>query len=239
LIPRVGSAAYTTHEYWERRFAEEESYEWLAAYRDVASVVRAAVPDKAARVLLVGTGNSSLPMDLADDGYSRVVATDYSAVVIQRMRERAVAGGYGDRIGWAVQDMRALTLSPSSFDAVIDKAGMDALLADGGDTWSPPPALLAQAQSVADEVARVLVPGGVFIQITFSQPHFRRLYLMPKDESKRRFVSWERHDIPVGLGYFAYVLRTVAPSAAAAVASSGGAGEAGSAGGAASVDGGR
>jgi hypothetical protein len=38
---------------------------------------------------------------------------------------------------WEVMDMTALTFDDSSFDAVIDKAAMDALMCDEQDVWNP------------------------------------------------------------------------------------------------------
>jgi hypothetical protein len=39
---------------------------------------------------------------------------------------------------WLVMDMKKLNFESETFDIVIDKAGMDAILADeGGDVWHP------------------------------------------------------------------------------------------------------
>lgn len=92
------------------------------------------------------------------------------------------------------------------FDVVIDKAAMDAVLAAKGDTWDPPESLLLEAHAICESVCSVLRPGGLFIQVSFSQPHFRKPYLMQNpawwsDEG----VCVEKVD--AGFGYFAYIAR--------------------------------
>ena len=202
-ITPVHVATYTKKEYWDARFAVEVEKDWLCRYADVALVLEAALGGPAAararRILLVGSGNSSLPADMAAAGYEHVRATDISPVAVEAMRARV--GDAGGRLSWAVEDMQALSLPAAAVDAVLDKAALDALLAHGGDVWraeDEAPHLLALARTVVDEAHRVLAPGGVYICITFSQPHFRRQYL--------RQGAWaqaevKRLPIDVGFGY--------------------------------------
>lgn len=167
------------------------------------------VEDRAhTRVLLVGNGTSRLPLDLAQAGFRAVTATDYSALCVDRMRARCAEEPCAGSVTWAVADMTALLasdgvegeggaegleaggapggadgcvrFSPASFDVVIDKAAMDAILADGADVWDPhkPRHLLRTAGRVMLGMGGVLVPGGLCMQLSFSQPHFRRTYLL-------------------------------------------------------------
>jgi len=211
FIPKVGSIVYTRQDYWDNRFAKEDTYEWLAGWNDVIiketlenlfqSIIPLPYTKEHLRILLLGTGNSPFPIDLAKEGYQHIYATDYSETVIQRMQEKY--GTLYPNIQWEVQDMTGLTytkIESSStstctatkyFDVVIDKAAMDAILADGGDVWKPPTILLKQAYKVCDQVSKVLyhpsineslsIPrlrNGLFLQLSFSQPHFRRQYLL-------------------------------------------------------------
>lgn len=194
--PRVGSELYTEKQYWEWRFSREEQHEWLSSYAAIQRHVKACIPDSNARILLVGNGNSRLPMDMAADGYSAIVASDYSDTVVRRMQALHAAS-----VEWCVQDMTELKLPDASFDAVIDKAAMDAVLAHGGDVWDPPADLLAVAERICSETARVLRPGGVYMQLSFSQPHFRMKYI---DQVPGRWAI-TRHSIATGFGYFLYV----------------------------------
>ena len=210
FVPRSGSAAYASKSYWDWRFATESEKEWLAGYRDVRDLIRRYVARDAA-VLLVGCGNSRLAQDMADDGYTCVTASDYSATVVDAMRARAAATHAGVR--WVTADMLALrdAFPAASFDAVIDKAAMDAVLADGGDAWDPPAYLLAAGAAVSAGVAAVLRPGGVFLQLSFSQPHFRRQFIVAGGALEVAAV----HKVDTGLGYHFFVARHMGATVAA------------------------
>ncbi|CAM9746321.1 unnamed protein product [Scytosiphon promiscuus] len=186
---------YKAKDYWDSRFAEEESYDWLASYADMAEHLHDAIP-KDSRVLVVGCGNSDLSADMYDDGYRRenkrtsiyleafiqntrlpdLLSTDFSAVVIDKMRAKHREARPGLR--WDKMDMLALEAEDGSFDAVVDKAAMDALMVDKGDPWNPDPATIERSHRMCAEVSRVLAPGGVFVQLSFEQVHFRRKFLM-------------------------------------------------------------
>lgn len=55
---------------------------------------------------------------------------------------------------------------------------MDALIVDKGDPWNPDPATIERSHRMCAEVSRVLAPGGVFVQLSFEQVHFRRKFLL-------------------------------------------------------------
>jgi SAM-dependent methyltransferase len=175
----AGSAKYTQRAYWDERFQQEEEYEWLAKWADIEPLVLPYVAERGtARVLLVGNGTSRLPHDMAAAGFLHVTATDCSNPCIERMR----GSGAPPCVTWAVADMLDLgsALPPASFDLVLDKAAADAVLADGGDAWVPPPPLLDSMRRMMEGVAALLKPGGVFLQLSFSQPHFRWAYLLQR-----------------------------------------------------------
>lgn len=76
-------------------------------------------------------------------------------------------------LDWKVMDVRNLEFLDSSFDVAIDKSTLDAML--HGSLWDPEDDVKANAKAYADEVARVLKPGGRWLCVTYRQPHF----LMP------------------------------------------------------------
>lgn len=163
--------------YWEERFGVEEEYEWLANFDAVRDILLPHLPSASLEpsILVVGCGNSSFSSDLYDAGYHNVTSIDFSAVVIERMRERNKAR---PGMTWTVADMLSLEgLADEAFDAVLDKAAMDALMCDEGSPWDPNPATKADAASMCAAVSRVLKPGYLFAQISFAQPHFRAKYL--------------------------------------------------------------
>eukprot|EP00978_Attheya_sp_CCMP212_P048656 scaffold555823_cov51-Attheya_sp.AAC.1 len=130
---------YSKKEYWEERFATEEEYEWLVSYSDVADQLRPYLSSPQTRILVVGCGNSSFSADLYDDGFPRVINIDYSETVISTMRERHSI--QRPSMEWLVMDMTDMSeLEDDSFDVVIDKAAMDALMSNEKDVWNPLPA---------------------------------------------------------------------------------------------------
>ena len=57
---------------------------------------------------------------------------------------------------------------------------MDALMVNEIDVWDPADEVISQVDSMCSNITRVLNPKGLFIQISFAQPHFRTKYLMAK-----------------------------------------------------------
>lgn len=47
------------------REATDATFDWFKKYEDVADLIRDAVPDKHARVLMLGCGNSTLSEDVS------------------------------------------------------------------------------------------------------------------------------------------------------------------------------
>lgn len=209
------TSAYATKEYWDSRFQEETEYDWLCTYHDFKTLLDALVEtllesrqqngDEDARrnlkILLVGCGTSMLPRDMVEDGYQRIWATDYSEVVVERCIKEQ--GGYEGKVVWEVRDMKDLSAyNDESFDIVLDKAAMDAVLAIGGDKWDVDPELLKATDTILREAHRVLVKDGFYCQISFSQPHFRGQYL--KSEGAGKWRAFEKQTIDRGLGYLFY-----------------------------------
>jgi SAM-dependent methyltransferase len=130
----ANNATYSEQTYWNDRFAKEDAYEWLVGYTELASILDRLPLGKQSRILIVGCGNSSLTVDMHNAGYSNIVSTDYSEVVISAMRSKHdnLPG-----LSWEVMDMLNLTYPDSSFDVVLDKAAMDAIHTNEGSVWSP------------------------------------------------------------------------------------------------------
>jgi hypothetical protein len=73
------------------REAEDASFDWFKSYADVASDIRKLIPSRAARILMLGCGNSKFSEDVSDskilflatncdqmweDGYKNIVNVD-------------------------------------------------------------------------------------------------------------------------------------------------------------------
>ncbi len=49
------------------REAEGSSFDWFKSYADIVDIIRELIPDKNARILMLGCGNSTLSEDVSPD----------------------------------------------------------------------------------------------------------------------------------------------------------------------------
>ena len=113
-----------------------------------------------------------------EDGFTYIDSCDYSQVVIDKMREV-----YRDipPLQFHVQDVRQMTFPSASFDVVLDKGTLDAILC-GAESHR-------HATSMLSECQRVLKDSGVLLIITYGQPASRLSYL---EQSRYQWdVSYE------------------------------------------------
>ncbi|CEG38239.1 s-adenosyl-l-methionine-dependent methyltransferase [Plasmopara halstedii] len=206
--------AYKEKSYWDSRFYSEDSYDWLARYENLAELLTKYVRPSD-RILMVGCGNSTFSIEMYNAGFHNITNIDFSGIVIARMKAK-----YKDKMPemkWKEADMTKLseTFKFGSFDVVIDKAAMDALMCDEGDVWSPSETVIKEAAAMCSGIASVLVPEGIFLQISFAQPHFRKRFLLGEGETPptSTIYGWDfsYHNIEIGLGYFFYVLKKTLP----------------------------
>jgi len=202
MLPETNEQ-YGTREFWDRRYSnepEDASFDWFKSYEDVAHIMRDLIPDKSSRLLMLGCGNSKLSEEMWDDGYKNIVNTDYSAVVINQMRRRHES--LRPEMQWHEMDVRDLGFEDGSFDVVIDKGTMDAMMTAKGDVWDPPQQIVDDCTKEVDEALRVLKKDtGVFVYITFGQPHFRKRFLT------RPGTSLEVKQLGEAFHYYLYILR--------------------------------
>jgi SAM-dependent methyltransferase len=62
------------------------------------------------------------------------------------------------------------TIPDASIDVAFDKGTLDAMI--HGSPWSPPEDTVRNTGEYLREVSRALKPDGVFLYVTFRQPHF-------------------------------------------------------------------
>lgn len=170
------NADFKEENYWNQRFTSEESYDWLLTFPELKEfLVPYIQPDN--KILVIGCGNSSFSSDLYDEGFNNITNIDFSDIVIEKMKERNKI----DRPSmlWIKMDMTELaSFDDESFDVVIDKAAMDALMVDEGDVWNPIQDVIKITDKMCMNISRCLRSAGFYIQISFMQPHFRTKYLM-------------------------------------------------------------
>ncbi|XP_010243291.1 PREDICTED: endothelin-converting enzyme 2 isoform X1 [Nelumbo nucifera] len=193
--------AYLDPQYWDQRFSSEEHYEWFKDYSHFRHLIQEHMNPKSS-VLEIGCGNSHLSEELYKDGITEITCIDLSAVAVEKMQKRLLSKGYID-IKVLEADMLDLPFGNSCFDVVIEKGTMDVLFVDSGDPWNPRPTTVSKVLAMLEGVHRVLKPDGVFISISFGQPHFRR----PLFESPEFTWSIEWKTFGDGFHYFFYILR--------------------------------
>ncbi|KAI0372599.1 S-adenosyl-L-methionine-dependent methyltransferase [Pilatotrama ljubarskyi] len=202
ILPKKNEE-YGTKEYWDQRYSQESedsSFDWFKSYSDIADIIRELIPDKSSRILMLGCGNSTLSQDMYDDGYKNIVNTDYSGILIEKMRHKHAESR--PEMEWHEMDIRDLKFEDDSFDVAIDKGTMDAMMTAKADVWDPPEEVVQNCNREVDEVLRVLRKGGIFIYLTFGQPHFRRRYL------DRPGTTLNIRKLGEAFHYYLYIVRT-------------------------------
>ncbi|XP_026999051.1 EEF1A lysine methyltransferase 4 [Tachysurus fulvidraco] len=189
---------YKDVDYWNERYKTEETFEWFGDFPKFRHLLVQHV-GKEENILMLGCGNSALSLHLYLAGYTTITNVDYSNVCVENMAHR-----HSDCMGmsWVCMDARRLAFPDSSFDVVIEKGTLDAMLVEEQDPWNISDANTQLLHKVLKEISRVLKPGGRFVSVTFAQPHFRKkLYA-------RKEYSWSINHYHYGdsFHYFLYVL---------------------------------
>ncbi|CAG9335385.1 ECE2 [Blepharisma stoltei] len=192
------NSEYLNKEYWERRYENEETYDWLLRYPQVKEDISPYITPED-KILVLGCGNSKFSEDLYLDGYRNITNIDISQIVIDKMQEK-----HQDKpeMRWLVMNMLNMTFNPEEFDVVIDKATMDVLQCDIEDVWDPSDEVKSRISQFYQNVYQVLKNQKHLLQISFDQPHFRRKFV---DTSK-----WNLSEKTLdkgGLPYFLYTLQ--------------------------------
>jgi 2-polyprenyl-3-methyl-5-hydroxy-6-metoxy-1,4-benzoquinol methylase len=170
------NSQYIKKEYWDKRFETEVDYDWLTKFTEVKELILPFI-NLSDKILIVGCGNSSFSADLYDLGYLNITNIDFSSILIEKMQSLHIEKR--PNMKWLCMDMTDMTFMNATFDVVIDKAAMDALMVNEGDVWDPEDEVKLSAHKMCSCISRILKADvGKFIQISFAQPHFRSKYLM-------------------------------------------------------------
>lgn len=200
VLPSSASA-YLDPQYWDERFSQEDHYEWFKDYTHFRYLLLQHM-DSHSSVLELGCGNSQLCEELYKDGITELTCIDLSAVAVEKMKQRLTSKGYRE-IRALVADMLDLPFGDECFDIVVEKGTMDVLFVDSGDPWNPRPETVNKVMSMLQQVHRVLKPNGIFISITFGQPHFRRPFFKAPEFTWS--IDWKTFGD--GFHYFLYILK--------------------------------
>jgi ubiquinone/menaquinone biosynthesis C-methylase UbiE len=106
-----------------------------------------------------------------DDGYKTIVNIDISEVVIKQMAERNEGR---PEMEWVTVDALRTDFEDESFDAIVDKSTLDAILCGDFSFYN--------AAKMMSEMQRILRTDGFFLSISYGKPetrvyHFSRKHL--------------------------------------------------------------
>uniref|UniRef100_A0A5F5PSC6 EEF1AKMT4-ECE2 readthrough transcript protein n=1 Tax=Equus caballus TaxID=9796 RepID=A0A5F5PSC6_HORSE len=126
---------YREVQYWDQRYrsaADSAPYEWFGDFSSFRALLEPELRPED-RILVLGCGNSALSYELYLGGFPDVTSVDYSSVVVAAMRARYA---HVPKLRWETMDVRALGFPSGSFDVVLEKGTLDALLAGEQDPWT-------------------------------------------------------------------------------------------------------
>ncbi|KAL8026597.1 hypothetical protein ABFX02_14G038600 [Erythranthe guttata] len=176
LLKTLGD--FTSKENWDQFFTirgTDDSFEWYAEWPQLRTLLTAQLlsppslrtPESAGVqaeevcILVPGCGNSKLSEHLYDAGFLNITNVDFSKVVISDMLRRNLRERPGMK--WRVMDMTNMQFADESFDAIVDKGGLDALM--------EPELGSRLGNQYLSEVKRLLKAGGKFICLTLAESH--------------------------------------------------------------------
>ena len=168
---------YGDKKYWEERYDEQNgtTFDWLEDYESIKPIIDNLGIKKESRILNVGCGNSEFSEKMYDEGYTHNYNIDICQNVIEFMKTRNK-----DRKGlhFDVMDASDMAYKDESFDLIIDKSTIDALLC--GDHC------FMLVAKMLKEISRVLKVGGYYIIISYGNPETRMVHL------ERDHLAFER-----------------------------------------------
>jgi SAM-dependent methyltransferase len=161
--------------------------------------------------LILGCGNSTFGEDMQRDGWSgEIVNVDYSSVVIEQMQRKYDDNFYETNFSKAKRQpcpmkfmcldvTKPLPFDDSSFDLIVCKATLDAVLCSPGYKHN--------ALDLIREVNRMLKGGhGIFFLVTNASPQNRVEYLEHQNRLDYYWLNVNVHTLPIAsLGANKYV----------------------------------
>ncbi|KAL1210193.1 hypothetical protein V5N11_006047 [Cardamine amara subsp. amara] len=163
---------FTSKENWDKFFTlrgNDDSFEWYAEWPQLRDSLLPLLRDSSSssssssslQILVPGCGNSRLSEHLYDAGFRDITNVDFSKVVITDMLRRNIRTR--PELRWRVMDITKMQLADESFDMVLDKGALDALM--------EPEVGTKLGNQYLSEAKRVLKPGGKFICLTLAESH--------------------------------------------------------------------
>lgn len=146
---------YSKPEYWESRYKNDNGiFDWYVDWDEYfeENIMQLGIKSP---VLVVGCGNSDLSEKMEAKGITPVVSIDISHSCVKNMKKIFKNGCY------LPMDVCDMQFRDNVFPCVIDKGTLDALLCARDYE--------VNVTKMMTEIARVLMPGGMFLEMTFGK----------------------------------------------------------------------
>jgi SAM-dependent methyltransferase len=173
------TSQFGTKEYWDDLYAGRgefpaEEYSWYFGWGKYEKLVREFIPDKDAKILLPGIGNDPILLDLLQNGYKDLTASDYSDHAIERQQDLiSYYSDADDSVELRCMDARQMDESwTDKFDAVLEKGALDAIYLSGD----------GNLELAVKELERCIKPGGVIVSVSG---------VVPEELRRDVFENWE------------------------------------------------
>ena len=171
---------------WEVRFEYEQQYDWYCEYNEgspLRNLILQVAKKKTGKTLIVGTGSSTMPIKMHEDGFTDIVATDYVTAIVEKMKTKYPSEKYQDSIQWRELDATKITsmhedINAGMFEYVMDKGCLDALLVrdgvdgsgEGHESWMTEEP--DDVRSMLDEINAALTETGMYLLTSFGSPAY-------------------------------------------------------------------
>ena len=159
---------YGDPKYWEKRYEKQRdtTFDWLETYETLKTIMNDFGFDKSKiKTLMLGCGNAEISYDMYEDGYKNIENIDISKQVINQMSNKYSSTS----MSWKVMDVRKMKYENNTFDLIVDKSTIDAILC--GDSS------FVNVAIMINEVQRVLKVGGIYMIISYGHPENRVFHL--------------------------------------------------------------
>ncbi|KAM7055274.1 eEF1A lysine and N-terminal methyltransferase isoform 2-T2 [Molossus nigricans] len=174
LLPK-SSKEFGSVDYWEKFFQQrgKKAFEWYGTYLELCGVLHKYIKPRE-KVLVIGCGNSELSEQLYDVGYQDIMNIDISEVVIKQMKERNA--NRRPQMSFLKMDMTQMEFPDASFQVVLDKGTLDAVLTD-------------EEERTLQQVDRMLAEVGRVLQVLFLVPQGRETeWLFGMEEGRKQLA---------------------------------------------------
>ncbi|KAH6853090.1 S-adenosyl-L-methionine-dependent methyltransferase [Chaetomium sp. MPI-CAGE-AT-0009] len=184
--------------YWQRRFASETSFEWLASsatFMEAISPHLKHLPDST-KILHLGSGTSDLHTHLRQRGFFDVTNIDYEPLALKRGQQLE-----NDRFGnvqtkYVVADATRLELE-EKYGLAIDKSTADAIACGEDDA----------VVLMAEGICRSLDDNGFWISLSYSPWRFEHVQSLFKVEVISKLPTPKHKSTDPDIFHYCYLLR--------------------------------